>query len=145
MSATYERVGITASRHGLNTAQHYRLAKALRVLRGDRETEYFHHGDCVGGDFEGASLARGLGYRIIGHPPINDDLRAFFESDEQRKPAGYLARNRQLTNEVDLLLGCPNTDDPAAESGSWYTICYAQRTGTKVAVILPDGSWWREH
>ena len=145
--ATYERVGVTASRHGLTAEQHRALAKNLRLLRNERGAQFFHHGDCVGGDYEGACLARGMGYRIIGHPPINDELRAFVESDENRKPAGYLTRDRALVDEVDLLLGCPNTTElpPGPTiSGSWYTIKYARRVGTRVAVILPDGSWASE-
>lgn len=143
MTVTYERIGITASRRGLTEPQTARLVSALRMLKEYREAKYLHHGDCVGGDVEVARHARAIGYIIVGHPPIKNSLRAFFPSDWAYEPAEYLERDRTLADEVDLLLACPNSFEPRPRSGTWYTINWAERTSTKVAVILPDGSWRR--
>jgi ribA/ribD-fused uncharacterized protein len=141
---TYERIGITASRHGLTDAQHTRLLVSLKLLRDERGAKYLHHGDCQGGDDQTAKAARELGYRIIGHPPADPKLRAFFDSDETREPTDYKTRDRALVNEVDLLIGCPDTAVWKPRSGTWYTITYARGAGTKVAVIGPDGNWVRD-
>jgi len=138
---TYFSIGITGSRQGLSPEQSAKLTWTLAELRNNRAAARLHHGDCQGVDDSAARIARGLGYRIIGHPPLNKKLRAFFPSDETRSPAPYLVRNRRIVNEVELLIGCPNTNQPTAGSGTWYTIEFAYRTGTKIAVIGPDGHW----
>lgn len=140
---TYERIGFTGTRYGITVAQTTRLSSALRVLKDERGAKYLHHGDCVGGDLQAAHIARDLGYVIVGHPPIAGGFRALFPSDEEREPADYLDRDRAIVDEVDLLIGCPATDTPRRRSGTWFTISDAERTGTKLAVILPDGRWRR--
>lgn len=141
MTARYERVGVTASRFGMCQRQAVTIRSALQLLRGVNGSKYLHHGDCVGGDSAAAQIARDLGFVIVGHPPTKDGNRAFFESDETRAPLGYLPRDRALVDEVDLLIGCPNTPQYVAHSGTWYTINYAMETGVKVAVIMPSGRW----
>lgn len=139
--ALYTRIGITASRYGITRAQQRKLVWSLEELRTHRGAQYLHHGDCQGGDYLAAVAARNLGYVIVGHPPTLDKFRAFFPSDEERAPQGYMARDRELVHEVDLLLGCPNTDLPRPHSGTWYTLTYAKEIGTKAVTIVPDG-WW---
>lgn len=143
VTRTYEHVGITGSRDGCTNPQRHTLERALARLCRDHGTKVFHHGDCVGVDWQAAAMARSFGLHVIGHPPVNESLRSYFPSDEMREPAGYLERDRALSGEVDLLLGCPKTPWPQHRSGTWFTIKYAEQTGTKVAVILPDGRWRR--
>lgn len=137
----YERVGVTATRFGICNRQSVTLINALRTLRDVNGAKYLHHGDCVGGDATAAQIARDMGFVIVGHPPIRDSNRAFFESDENRPALNYLARDREIVREVDLLIGCPNTSEYMPHSGTWYTINYAMETGVKVAVIMPSGRW----
>jgi hypothetical protein len=137
----YERIGITATREGLTWAQRSKLESALRLLKDFRQAKFFHHGDCVGGDEQGALLARDLGFTVVGHPPVVTKLRAFFDSDESYEPAPYLDRDRALADTVDLLLALPKSHQPSPRSGTWFTYGYATGTGTKACLILPDGSW----
>lgn len=143
VTTIYEHIGITGSRFGCTHPQLHTLEMALIRLRNDHGARVFHHGDCIGVDQQAVRAAKFLGLRIVSHPPINESLRAYYPSDETREPAGYLERDRALTGEVDLLLGCPKTPWPQRRSGTWFTIRYAEQTGTKVAVILPDGRWQR--
>jgi hypothetical protein len=139
--AQYERIGVTSTREGLTWAQLDKLDRTLRLLKDFRGAAWLHHGDCVGGDVQAARLARDRGFKIVDHPPTRKGLRAFFHGDEAREPLDYLERNRALADEVDLLIGLPKDFAPRPRSGTWYTIGYAEGTDTKVAVILPDGSW----
>lgn len=143
VTTIYEHIGITGSRDGCTQPQLHTLKMALWRLRNRHGAWVFHHGDCVGVDRQAALVANDLSLWIVSHPPVNESLRAHFPSDETREPAGYLERDRALTGEVDLLLGCPKTPWPQRQSGTWFTIRYAEQTGTKVAVILPDGRWRR--
>lgn len=141
LATQYERVGVTATREGISVPQRARLSSALRLLRDRRGAKYLHHGDCIGGDDQAASIARELGYTVVGHPPLANVLRAFFPSDEEREPAEYLARDRALVDEVDLLIGMPVSVHPRPRSGTWFTINYAVGTPTRVVIIRPDGTW----
>jgi hypothetical protein len=134
------KVGITGSRLGATEAQTEVLIETLSYLREAYGAEELHHGDAVGVDAQAAAIARDLGYRTIGHPPDVDLYRAFFPSDEDRPPMDYLLRDRAVVQEVDVLIGCPNTRRPVRRSGTWYTIRYAIRVNQRLMVIWPDGS-----
>lgn len=143
MKRGYEHIGFTGSRDGCTEPQLHTLEWAMIRLYDDHGARILHEGDCTGADEQAARMAKALGFYIIGHPPVETSLRAHFPSDETREPMTYLARDRALTGEVALLLACPNTAWPQKRSGTWYTIKYAEQTGTKTAVILPDGRWRR--
>jgi hypothetical protein len=132
-------VGVTATRRGLTDAQRREtgtwLAHAFTVY-GSR---HFHHGDCVGGDEELAGMARALGYLLVAHPPTDERLRAFVESDRVLPALPYLERNRAIVHSAGLLLACP--DGPERKrSGTWSTIRFARAMRCPVTVFLPDGS-----
>lgn len=144
------QVGLTASRHGLTHAQVATLTIWLSVLRrasGGHLRAVFHHGDCVGGDEQGAEIAKELGYWIIGHPPVNDQYRAWFPSDETREPREYHDRNRDIVSESkSALFGCPS-NIIHRRGGTWWTVNHAIQVGKiyapdirqPVLVIDPDG------
>jgi hypothetical protein len=127
-------VGITATRNGLENAQRDTLYVWLRTLRqlGARE---FHHGDCVGGDVQGAALAHELGYRIIAHPPSNPRLRADFPSDEVHPELDYHDRNRNIVAGADVLLACPS-DMAKHTGGTWWTIRHARQVQSTYALEI---------
>jgi hypothetical protein len=133
-------VGITATRHGLTAPQRHALICLLIDLTAPLgEFGTFRHGDCVGGDVQGAEAARLLGYWIIGHPPSNPRLRAYFPSDETLPEQGYHVRNRTIVDSSALLTACP--DGPERErSGTWSTVRYARQMHAQIVVIMPDGT-----
>ena len=67
------------------------------------------------------------------------DWRAHFPSDEEREPREYLARDRALVDEVDLLIGLPDTNVQRPRSGTWYTIGYAEMVDKPRIVVGPTG------
>ena len=136
---TLHHVGWTASRHGLTPIQEAVARIVLVDLRDRRGAMELHHGDCCGGDLEGATEARRFGYRIVGHPPVLDILRAHFPSDAERAPLTYLARDRRIVEQSDVLLAWPGTEREVTRSGTWYTINYARQLNRPRLVIAPSG------
>lgn len=99
------KVGVTGTRSGLTDYQRSSIESFLNQ-KYTPESE-FHHGDCVGVDVECAEIAKNIGYRIVCHPPVKDDLRAFFESDISLEPKTYFQRNRNIVDSVDFLIVAP--------------------------------------
>jgi len=138
-------VGITASREGLGAAQLDTLSRLLLVFR-QLGASRFHHGDCVGGDVQGATIAREFGYRIIGHPPLSPKARAYFPSDEDRREREYHDRNRDIVSETDAMIACP-AEMRGQIGGTWWTIKHARKVQSiyvreaqrPLIVIAPDG------
>lgn len=138
--STVEVVGITGSRKGLTDEQRLTLESRLHALY-NLGARTLHHGDCVGVDAQAAEIAQSLGYRLVSHPPLNDSLRAYVESDSSWTPKDYLDRDRDIVDSCDYLIGCP--DGPRRQrSGTWYTLNYAEEVGTSCLIIRPDGSAW---
>jgi hypothetical protein len=127
------KIGVTGTREG---ATEYQLNELRSVLTDLKGTE-FHHGDCEGVDAQAAAIARELGYTIVCHPPESDFLRAYFESDEYRIPAGYLKRDRAIVDECDVLLVLPLQMEWQPKGGTWYTHDYAKKKSKPFNVIWP--------
>ena len=103
------------------------------------------HGDCVGADSQ-AHVVRVEGYKgidcagVVIHPPEDPKKRAWCKGAmEVREPRPYLARNRDIVDESNLLITTPRTQKEVLRSGTWATIRYARKTGKPVIVIPP----WR--
>ena len=129
------KIGITGTRSGMNDRQMIALIDLLESYYVDGIE--FHHGDCIGVDLEAAVIAKETKYRVICHPPIKDELRAYHESDETRSPLSYFARNRNIVNETDLLVVVPYQNEHQDHGGTWYTHDYALKVGKPVFVIYP--------
>jgi hypothetical protein len=75
---------------------------------------------------------------VVGHPPTNSSLRAARQCDELWPEAPYLLRNRQICDEVDVLLAAPDGAE-RVRSGTWSTVRYALWLPMPVVVLYPDG------
>lgn len=127
------RVGFTGTRKGMTDYQKRILRERLKVLQ---PTE-FHHGDCIGADEEAVKIARELDIFIIGHPPIDKSHRAYAGSDIVEDPKQYLARNRDIVDQTDLLFVAPKTKDEELRSGTWATWRYAHSRNGLIEVLWP--------
>jgi len=132
------KVGITGTRSGMTHIQ-FRMVRAFltHVVQSSNLPLEFHHGDCVGVDVEAAAIAKELGFKIICHPPIKDELRGFFTSDETREPLSYFARNRNIVDETDVLIACPYQNTHQSHGGTWYTFDYAYKKQKPIELYLP--------
>lgn len=136
------KVGVTGTRYGISKEQFLHAQGWLdRPLWGRNYimTE-FHHGDCMGADAQLATMVREAhpNAKIVGHPPVKDDVRAFFESDQSLPEKSYFARNRDIVNAVDLLIAFP-IHEKRNEGGTWYTINYALKNKVKTGIFYYDG------
>lgn len=107
----------------------------LLYLLQDLPVGEFHHGDCIGADFEAAHIARKLGYTIVCHPPTIDAKREFFPSDVTFPALPYLARNKAIVNATEVLFAAPKETEEVIRSGTWATVRYARKVGKPVYIL----------
>lgn len=129
------RAGFTGSRKGMTQHQ---LDDLIKVLEYDKPFE-FHHGDCVGADWEAAEVARSMGIYTVAHPPENGQWRARHDSDEICAPAPYQDRNRAIVNASTFLIAAPAESHEVMRSGTWSTVRYARSIFRLVTILYPDG------
>jgi hypothetical protein len=135
-----KKIGVTGTRIGMSEDQ--KVALLLFDLENDftgNDLE-LHHGDCFGVDIAMASMFKSFGLKTILHPPLNNQYRAFHESDEVREAKDYLVRNKDIVNECDVLLVFPKEMEEVQRSGTWSTYRYAKKKNKPIVLILPDGS-----
>ena len=130
------RVGVTGARAGINEIQHNNLTEWLK----NTDVIQFRQGDCVGADVEVSAIIRETfpACVIITHPPIKDVLRGYFKADIILEEKSYFARNRDIVNGSEVLIGFPSHRSRHA-GGTWYTINYAIKMGVRVYIFHKDG------
>jgi hypothetical protein len=138
------KVGFTGTREGMADEQRRAF---IRWAANAGVTE-FHEGCCIGADddaFDVMTSADDIGFtrpRIVAHPPTNRAAvshSALMFADEQRTPADYLTRNRNIVDAADLLTACPKGPEEQ-RSGTWATVRYARKVGKPVVIFWPDGT-----
>lgn len=129
-------IGFTGTRRGMTDAQKKTVEESLIKLKPDA----VGHGDCIGADAEFGEMARRLGIKVIVHPPVDETHRAFSHADEVLPAKTHFARNRDIVQNCNLLLGAPAEFIEQPLGGTWYTLRYAVKYGTPVEIIWPDGS-----
>jgi hypothetical protein len=132
------KIGFTGTREGLTQAQHRSLVQELSKIG---VPFIAHHGDCVGADEAFHNEVLELGMPIVIHPPVIKTLRVYsFCATDIRPEKPYLARNRDIVNETDRLIACPQRQPLPEKGGTAYTVRYAQQKGKPVYIIWPDGT-----
>lgn len=113
----------------------------FRRLVEDINPTEFHHGDCVGADEKAHNIVRQVlaDCTIFIHPPKNSSKRAGCEGDFVFAVKEYLERNKDIVNGTDRMIATPQEFEEQQRSGTWSTVRYAEKCGTIVYVILPDG------
>jgi hypothetical protein len=142
----FTNFGITGTRFAITDYQAESIKLYLStmsdlVIKGLGLELTLHHGDCVGADVAVARIAKDLGFRIVSHPPIKDELRAFFDgNDQEMNSENYLKRNRNLVDAVEFLIVVPRTMYHEPRGGTWYTHDYAKKQGTEVRIFWPEAT-----
>ena len=137
------KVGFTGTQEGATLKQVTALSKFfVKYLVNE-----FHHGDCIGADAHAHSIACSWNTKnIIIHPPIKTVKRAYCDKlytvNKQTaimilSPKDYLARNKDIVNDTDVLIACPKTLTEEQRSGTWSTVRYARKMGKKVIILEP--------
>ena len=127
-------LGFTGTQDGMTQKQKEEFVALLSKYSVDE----FHHGDCVGSDFEAACFVRKNEKVIIySHPPINEYKRAFFKSDIILPKKDFLVRNKDIVNACDILIATPKEMEEVLRSGTWSTIRYAKKLEKEFIVLFP--------
>jgi hypothetical protein len=145
--ATYipVRLGFTGTQQGMTDKQLHTFRAIFTQYGGPMVV--FSHGDCVGADFEAATVAKEAGCYIVGYPghgKVKDDVhdrvkRGYFKSDFTYPPKPYLKRNQDIVDASDTIIACPSTLGEILRSGTWATIRYARKQNKEIYIIRPDG------
>lgn len=134
-------VGFTGSSMGISIYQECELERVLKFLyRGDL-IQMFNHGDCIGADAKASFLAKQIGYKVITYPPENNKKRAFIDySDFVHKEKPYLERNRNIVNDSNFMIACPDKPMNHIRSGTNSTIRYSFKSKKPIIVINSNGA-----
>lgn len=130
-------IGFTGTRKGMTDAQKKRLKLLLKAMKS--KITRVHHGDCIGADSEFHYIVDSLNTKIeiIIHPPTEAIHRAHCPSPFIRNKKSYLARNRDIVNESELIIATPKTMLREGGGGTWYTINFAKSRGKRVIILEP--------
>lgn len=132
------KIGFTGTQYGISAIQRKILNYTLSGIYHHHFTAVeFHHGVCIGADEQAALMARNLGWKIVGHPPIVTSKMSSFVCDELLDPLPYLDRNKVIVEVSHLLIAAPNTEQETLRSGTWSTIRYARKLKKPIAYIFP--------
>lgn len=138
------KLGFTGTRKGFTSHQ----AAEFRHLLDAFSPDEFHHGDCIGADAMAAAIvaARCPDCKIIVHPPVDETHRAHFDGHVILPPKTHFARNRDIVNETDGIIGIVPEMERLERGGTWYTLAFAQKRGKPLSIIWPDGavSGWQD-
>jgi hypothetical protein len=131
-------VGFTGTQKGMTDAQTETVRSCLQGLGPG----FLHHGWCIGADAQADEIARDLGYKIIGHPPIKTAKKADLPEPEiMCAPREYMARNDDIAIASSVVVATPKGfKEEKAYSGTWATIRRARKYSLFVIIVWPDGT-----
>jgi hypothetical protein len=140
MRSAYRHLAFTGTKKGITKQQELTLHRQLCRLRDDGFL-WMHNGDCVGADYEAATIWYGYNGLVQLHPPIKDDYRAHFSKAKIIcEPRDYLVRDKDMVECSELLVATPRGyDEERRGSGTWATVRYARKLRLQVLIIYPNG------
>lgn len=128
------KIGVTGTREGATDYQLITIIDYMETLGRGHE---LHHGDCRGVDVQVATIAKELGWKVVCHPPKDSSQRGYFGGDEMRQEIEYLARDRNIVDETELLMVVPLQNTWQPKGGTWYTHDYAVKRDKLVRIFYP--------
>lgn len=137
-------IGFTGTRLGMTIPQHMSVTQIMfnQYRRGIRDgfNTQWHHGVCIGSDFQVHDLVLLFEFNIHGHPPEDEKYMASCTGfNELSSPKPYLQRNHDIVDACTTLIATPKENHNVLRSGTWATIRYAKGLGIDVAIIIPSG------
>lgn len=140
-------VGFTGTRFGMSEKQFFTVLGLMATEGGlFHGAVTGHHGDCVGADSQFHDICRRLEIRVIGHPPVDQEHRAFCRFDEERPLLTHMKRNRAIVAESQIMIATPY--DPAEPGelvgGTWKTVGMTRKALKPLILVMPNGHVLRE-
>lgn len=128
-------VGFTGTRRGMTPQQISACERFLNPLM----VKEFHHGDCVGADYQAACIADEHAIATIAHPGNSFVMAGGHKSDIILPRLPMLVRNRLIVDICDWLLCMPGEMNEVLRSGTWMTIRYARKMHKSHIIVYPNG------
>ena len=131
------RIGFTGNRNGLTTDQYNQVKNLMVGYLSKNKVLEVHHGDCLGADTLFHNICKELSDNIIIviHPPIDNKLRSYCQSNNILEPKDYLVRNKDIVLTTNSLIACPASQTEELRSGTWATIRYARKLNKTVILF----------
>lgn len=129
-------LGFTGTHKGMTPAQKAGVGRFMRRFDGID----FHHGKCIGADYEAWQIAQDHFFITFAHPSNILRTQAATYDKWTAKPLPPLARNKSLVATIDVLLATPKEYKEQLRSGTWMTIRAARKRNIQVIIIFPDGT-----
>lgn len=133
------KIGITGTSSGMSDEQKFSFETLMEQLTPDE----LHEGCCIGVDSEAYIYAKERSIFTVGHPGFYaknpDDLskRDIRQRDCMMEATNHFARNRNIVNTSDIMIGIPYKLDGIG--GTNYTINYARTKMKPIYIIHRDG------
>lgn len=158
-------IGFTGTRQGMTKQQKIKFLSILYHF--EPELREFHHGQCVGSDFEACQLVEMFSCQArsdIYDEDIDQHLHPGYPADDYRdktyqaqiclhpgtravhhlaKP--FLVRNRDIVKSSDLMIATPVEKPLPNRGGTRYTVNFARLHNKPLIIIWPDGSTTQEN
>lgn len=139
-------VGFTGTRFGMSPEQHQSVTRILDEtfmalgIRG-------HHGDCIGADKEFHGICRQLqlwsrpngGVSMVGHPPVDNENRAWCVFDVMHAPLTHMKRNKAIVDAVSVMIATPYEERELQYGGTWKTVGFARKATRPLFLVWRDG------
>ena len=140
------RIGFTGTRKGMTPEQVETVKKIVaEELKPERLVEG-HHGSAVGADAQFHEICLSLEIPVVLHPPTDDSERAECPGAKViYPPQDHKERDQTIVNLCQILIAAPmGFKEQIRGSGTWTTIRYARKNGTRLVIVFPDGSQPKE-
>lgn len=136
------KYGFTGTKNRLRNSQKNSIIHQLQTEINKGNNIEIHHGDCVGADKDFHDicscplLKNSIKIKIVIHPPIDNKLRAYCQSNFICEEKTYLERNKDIVDDTEILIGCPYDNEEKLRSGTWSTIRYAKKNNKLVLLFF---------
>lgn len=135
------KVGFTGTRKGMTKLQLAFVKRALHLC----QATVVHHGACEGADQDFHYAALLLKVPVVLHPGVNRQGYSPSRAEcpmakEVKAEKFYLDRDKDIVNEVDMMIATPKEKKEQLRSGTWTTIRYAKKKGKYLLIVYPDGT-----
>ena len=129
------KIGFTGTRKGLTQYQKYKVDAFLKSCK----IKAAYHGGCHGADTDFHTIVSKICLHIYVLPGDAKQRENFIRKGDSfvLKPKPYLERNKDIVNNCNLLIVCPNSTKERLRSGTWATYRYAKKIGKPVVIFYP--------
>lgn len=136
--AEIDHVGFTGSRRGMVDYQKHVVQLILAKRKLKFAVSCFHHGICVGSDEQSHKIALELGYKIYGHPPLDDTRQAIIPLSEffdVACPFSFSGRNQRIAIASRIMIATPRQ----GSVGTFNALAHAERLRLPRIIIHENG------